>query len=54
MLALKRTFALAQPRFAAAVVQTPSASFTNFKDKERGEEKSYFSKQDAKLLKALV
>ena len=28
--------------------------FSTWKEKERAEEKSYFSKQDAKLLKALV
>ena len=56
MFALRRTFTsmAAQPRMAQALVATPYASFSNMEDKRKGEEKSYFSKQDAKLLKALV
>lgn len=55
MFALRRSFTLAQPRAATALVSTNFASFSNsIKDKQKGEEKSYFSKQDAKLLKALV
>lgn len=55
MFALRRTFTQAQPRAATALVSANSASFTiNMDDKRRGEEKSYFSKQDAKLLKDLV
>ncbi len=53
MLAFKRSFALVQqrPQFFAMPAQR---AFATWEDKTRGEEKSYFSKKDAKLLKALV
>ena len=41
----------------AATIQQPvafRAIHDNMRDKQKGEEKSYFSKKDAKLLKALV
>ncbi len=52
MLAFKRSFTLVKPRFIAMPAQR--AFNTSLKDKQLGEEKSYFSKKDAKLLKALV
>jgi len=56
MLSLKRAFGRAQPRFATTSVKTPAFLFNSeiFKDKERGEEKAYFSKEDARLLKSLA
>lgn len=53
MFALKRSFTMVKPN-TAALVRTPVAFLSNFDDKRKGEEKSYFSKQDAKLLKKLV
>ena len=51
MQAYKRAFTVAQPRVACASMR----AFSNqWKDKEIGEEKAYFSKQDAALLKNLV
>ena len=43
----------AQPRMAM-MAQMPQVRTVTMQDKERAEEKSYFSKKDAKLLKALV
>ena len=55
MQAIQRTFTLVQPRVMRAAVQQPALfNFNTMKDKQVGEEKSYFSKQDSKLLKALV
>jgi len=54
MQAFRRTFTMVQPRLTFAAAQQPTRFFANWEDKQRGEEKSYFSKQDAKLLKALV
>ena len=57
MIALQRTFGLAQARLAMTSAKTPAACLFSgeiFKDKERGEEKIYFSKEDARLLKALA
>ena len=53
MLAFKRSFTLVsqKPQFFAMPAQR---AFANWEDKRTGEEKSYFSKKDAKLLKALV
>ena len=51
MLAFKRAFT--QPRMVFAASQTRGFS-ANWDAKERGEEKSYFSKQDAMTLKKLV
>ena len=53
MLAARRSLFATQRMMLAA--QQPVRAFnTTLKDKQVGEEKSYFSKQDAKLLKALV
>lgn len=49
----RRSLMLAQPRLLAPAVSMRAFS-TKWQEKERGEEKSYFSKQDAKLLKKLV
>ena len=52
--AVKRSFAIAQPRMVMSAA-VPCRGFNqSIRDKQKGEEKSYFSKQDAKLLKALV
>ena len=50
--AIKRSFMIVQPRMAL-FAQFPVRTVT-MQEKERAEEKSYFSKKDAKLLKALV
>ena len=50
--AVKRSFLFVQPRMAMAA---PTArAMSTWENKQKGEEKSYFSKQDAKLLKSLV
>ena len=55
MLAFKRISTMVQPaRLSCAVVQQPLRCFGKLEDIERGNEKSYFSKQDAKMLKKLV
>lgn len=52
MFALRRITLAARP---SPLLCRPAAPFSDMlKDKERGEEKAYFSKKDAKLLKALV
>ena len=53
--AIKRSFTFVQPRMATMVtVNAPSRAFATLQEKEKAEEKAYFSKKDAKLLKALV
>ena len=53
MQAIRRTFTLAQPRLLQPSLSVRAFS-SKWQEKERGEEKSYFSKQDAKMLKKLV
>ncbi len=50
MLAFKRTSTLAQ----RVAVRPATRAFATLDEKERGEEKAYFSKADAKLLKKLA
>ena len=50
MLAFRKSFTVMQARLACPVVYQPSRLFANWEEKQRGEEKSYFSKKDAKLL----
>ena len=59
MQAFRRSFTFVSPSIArVSAVQQPAFAFhaisDNMRDKQKGEEKSYFSKQDAKVLKALV
>ena len=54
MLAFRRSFVLAQPRLAQPVICSRAFSQNWVDDSKKAQEKSYFSKQDAKLLKKLV
>ena len=52
LMAPRRSFKLMAPRPALVALQ--SLRFSTFKEKERGEEMVYFSREDAKLLKGLL
>ena len=54
MFAIRRAFTGSSRLVTAAPVRTMSYTGNKFGEKEKGEEKAYFSKQDAKLLKNLV
>ena len=54
MQAFRRTFVVAQPRLAMPALSARAFSTDWVDDSKKAQEKSYFSKQDAKLLKKLV
>jgi hypothetical protein len=49
-----KTAALRTQVVRAAMIAQPSANFAKLNDKERGDEKNFFNKEDEKLLKGLL
>lgn len=54
MFALRRAFTVQSRMLLTTQVRTLAYDPKKFSEKERGDEKAYFSKQDAKLLARLV
>jgi len=54
LITFTKTAALRTQVVRAAMIAQPSAQFAKIADKEKGDEKNFFNKEDEKLLKGLL